>query len=160
MKDDMKKVLLLVIVWAVGLTDASGQSRLLKNFDQLMFALRTGSEVRAVIYYSRCKLIVDSVETKAPDVIGGMSFSTFEYFAPNSARNPKAFVTTSQTMLISHPRQGHVFNYVKIKVYEDDAVEINAKYLNPTTYQVVMDETFYGKISSGEDGNPVCLFEH
>lgn len=155
----MKRVLFLVFMGAVGITDASGQSRLLKNFDQLMFALRTGSEVRAVIYYSRCKLIVDSVETKAPDAIGGMSFSTFEYFAPNSVRNPKAFVTTSQTMLISHPRQGHVYNYVKIKVYEDDNVEINAKYLNPTTYQVVMDETFYGKISSGDDGNPVCLFE-
>jgi hypothetical protein len=155
----MKRVLFLVFMGAVGITDASGQSKLLKNFDQLMFALRTGSEVRAVIYYSRCKLIVDSVETKAPDAIGGMSFATFEYFAPNSVRNPKAFVTTSQTMLISHPRQGHVYNYVKIKVYEDDNVEINAKYLNPTTYQVVMDETFYGKISSGDDGNPVCLFE-
>jgi hypothetical protein len=156
----MKRVLFLAFIWAVGMTDVSGQSRLLKNFDQLMFALRTGSEVRAVIYYSRCKLIVDSVETKAPDAIGGMLFNTFKYFAPNSVRNPKAFVTTSQMMLISHPRQGHVYNYVKIKVYEDDNVEINAKYLNPTTFQVVMDATFYGKISSGDDGNPVCLFEH
>ncbi|MGA3243909.1 MAG: hypothetical protein ABSE41_04775 [Bacteroidota bacterium] len=155
----MKRVLLLGFMCSVGLVNALGQSKLLKNFDQLMFALRTGSDVRAVIYYSRCKLIVDSVETKAPDAIGGMSFSTFEYFAVNSVRNPKAFVTTSQAMLISHPRQGHVYNYVKIKIYEDDTVEINAKYLNPTTYQVVMDETFYGKISSGDDGNPVCLFE-
>lgn len=155
----MKRVLFLGFMCSVGLVSAYGQSKLLKNFDQLMFALRTGSDVRAVIYYSRCKLIVDSVETKAPDAIGGMSFSTFEYFAANSVRNPKAFVTTSQTMLISHPRQGHVYNYVKIKIYEDDTVEIIAKYLNPTTYQVVMDETFYGKISSGDDGNPVCLFE-
>ena len=155
----MKRVIPLVFIWAVGLSATSGQSKQIKNFDQLMFALRTGSEVRAVIYYARCKLIVDSVETKAPDAIGGMSFNTFEYFAPNAVRNPKAFVTTSQTMLISHPRQGHVYNYVKLKVYEDDNVEINAKYLNPTTYQVVMDETFYGKISTGDDGNPVCLFE-
>jgi len=155
----MKRALFLVFMWAVGTTAACGQTKLLKNFDQLMFALRTGSEVRAVIYYSRCKLIVDSVETKAPDAIGGMSFNTFEYFAPNAARNPKAFVTTSQTMLITHPKQGHVYNYVKIRVYEDDSVEINAKYLNPTSYQVLMDETLYGKISSGDDGNPVCLFE-
>jgi hypothetical protein len=144
----------------VGVTDASGQSKMIKNFDQLMFALRTGSDVRAVIYYSRCKLIVDSVETKAPEVVGGMAFATFEYFAVNAVRNPKAFVTTSQTILISHPKQGHVYNYVKLKIYEDDTVEINAKFLNPTTYQVVMDETFYGKISAGDDGNSVCLFEH
>lgn len=156
----MKRVLFLVFICSVSMADASGQSKLLKNFDQLMFALRTGSDVRAVIYYSRCKLIVDTVETKAPDAIGGMSFNTFEYFAANSVRNPKAFVTTSQTVLISHPRHGQVYNYVKIEVYEDDNVEINAKYLNPMTYQVVMDETFYGKISAGDDGNPVCLFEH
>ncbi len=155
----MKRVLLLVFSVCVGVTGASGQPRLLKNFDQLMFALRTGSDVRTVIYYSRCKLVVDSAETKPPDAVGGMSFSTFEYFAVNSVRNAKAFVTTSQTLLISHPRQGHVYNYVKIKVYEDDTVEIHAKYLNPTTFQVVMDETFYGKISTGGDGNPVYLFE-
>ena len=155
----MKRSLFLVFICSVGLADASGQSKLLKNFDPLMFALRTGSEVRAVIYYSRCKLVVDTVETNAPDAIGGMSFGTFEYFAANSVKNPKAFVTTSQTMLISHLRQGHVYNYVKIKVYDDDSVEINAKYLNPTTYQVVMDETFYGKISAGDDGNAVYLYE-
>lgn len=155
----MKRVFLLIVVCAISMASASGQSKMLKNFDQLMFALRTGSEVRAVIYYARCKLIVDSVETKAPEAIGGMSFSTFEYFAVNAVRNSKAFVTTSQTVLISHPRQGHVYNYIKLKIYEDDTVEINAKYLSLTTYQVVMDETFYGKISAGDDGYPVCLFE-
>jgi hypothetical protein len=155
----MKRALLLVFICITGSMDAFAQSKLLKDFDQLMFALRTGSDVRAVIYYSRCKLIVDSVETKAPDVIGGMSFTTFEYFAPNSVKNPRAFVTTSETLLISHPKLGHVYNYVKIKIYEDDTVEINAKYLNPASYQVVMDETFYGKISAGDDRNSVRLFE-
>lgn len=88
-----------------------------------------------------------------------MSLGTYEYFAPNSVKNPKAFVTSSQTILISHPRQGQVYNYVKIKIFEDNLVEINAKYLNPTTHQVVMDETFYGSISAGDDGNAVCLYE-
>ncbi|MCX6133891.1 MAG: hypothetical protein NTU47_08765 [Ignavibacteriales bacterium] len=155
----MKRLLALLFVCPMITCGTTAQIKMLKNFDQLMFALRTGSEARAVIYYARCKLIIDSVETKAPDAVGGMSISTYEYFAPNSVRNPKAFVTTSQTMLISHPKQGHVYNYVKIKIYEDNAVEINAKYLNPTTYQVLMDETFYGAISAGDDGNAVCLYE-
>ena len=150
---------MLVLILGVSVVGVSAQTKLLKSFDQLMFALRTGSEVRAVIYYSRCKLIVDSVETKAPDAVGGMVLNTFEYFAPNAVKNPKAFVTSSQTVLISHPRQGHVYNYVKMKFFEDNTVEINAKYLNPATYQVVMDETFYGAISSGDDGNAVCLYE-
>jgi hypothetical protein len=155
----MKKVFAVLVLSFMSTAGASAQMRMLKNFDQLMFALRTGSEVRAVIYYSRCKLIVDSIETKAPDAVGGMSLGTYEYFAPNSVKNPKAFVTSSQTILISHPRQGQVYNYVKIKIFEDNLVEINAKYLNPTTHQVVMDETFYGSISAGDDGNAVCLYE-
>lgn len=155
----MKKILPVVLLCLVSMQPAVAQTRLLKNFDQLMFALRTGSEVRAVIYYSRCKLIADSIEAKAPDAIGGMTLNTFEYFAQNAVKNQKAFVTASQTQLIAHPRQGHVLNYVKIRIYEDNTVEISARYLNPVTYQVVMDETFYGAVSSGEDGNGICLYE-
>jgi hypothetical protein len=77
-----------------------------------------------------------------------------------SVRNPKAFVSSSQTVLISHPRYGHVMKYVKLKIYEDNSVEINARYLSPTTYQVVMDETFYGSISSGGDNKAVYFYEH
>lgn len=66
----MKKVFAVLVLSFMSTAGASAQMRMLKNFDQLMFALRTGSEVRAVIYYSRCKLIVDSIETKAPDAVG------------------------------------------------------------------------------------------
>jgi hypothetical protein len=47
-----------------------------------------------------------------------------------------------------------------MRIYEDDNVEITARYLNPTTYLILMDETFYGKISAGDDGNAVCFFEN
>ena len=155
----MKRVLLLAFMYSAGMLDAYGQSKLLKNFDQLMFALRTGSEVRAVIYYSRCKLVVDSVEAKAPDMIGGLSFDTFEYFGPNTAGNLKAYVETSQSVLISDPKHGFVDNYIRIRIYEDAEVEIDVRFLNVATRQVIMRETFYGRISSGDDGNPVCLYE-
>ncbi|MDP2887249.1 MAG: hypothetical protein Q8P51_19770 [Ignavibacteria bacterium] len=156
----MMRVCALAILCSESVVSVATQTRQLKNFDQLMFALRTGSEVRAIITYARCRLVIDSVETKAPDVVGGMSISTFEYFAPNSVRNPKGFVTASQSVLISHPRYGQVYNYVTMRIYEDNNVEITARYLNPTTYQILMDETFYGKISAGDDENAVCLFEN
>ena len=143
-----------------GIIAANAQQHQIKNFDQLLLALRNGTEVRAVIEYGLCKLIADSVETKSPDAIGGLSLSTFEYFATMSVRNPKAFVSSSQTVVISHPRYGHVLNYVRLKIFDDNNVEIIARYLSPTTYQVVMDETFYGSISSGNDNKAVHLYEH
>jgi hypothetical protein len=155
----MKRFLAVIVISMTAAASLCSQAKMVKNFDQLMFALRTGSEVRVVIFYARCRLVVDTVETKAPDEVGGMSFNTFEYFGQNSVKSPKAFVTTSQLILISHPKYGQVYHNVRLKIYDDNTVEVNARYLSPTTYQVVMDETFYGKVSSGDDGNAVCLYE-
>ena len=123
-----------------------------------MTALERGEEVRAVIHYAKCRLVTDSTEEKSPDAIGGMSLQTFEYFAPMTIRNPKAFVTSSETILINHPQRGYVHNYIKIKIFDDNNVEITARYLTPGTLDVVMDETFFGKISDGEDENGISFF--
>ena len=119
-----------------------------EDFPSLLAALKQGKDVRAVLHYAHCRLVVDGKDTKSPDAVGGMAFRTFEYFAPGSIGNPKAFITTSEAVLISHPTRGYVYNYVKLKVYEDNAVDILARYLNPTTFEIVMDEIFYGQISS------------
>lgn len=130
----------------------------LKTFEAFLGALKDGRAVRAVIHYAKCRLIVDGKEEKAPDAVGGMDFRTFEYFAPGSVKNPKGFVSGSETVLISHPRYGHVLNYVKVRVFEDGAVEIVARYLDPKTYEIVMDETFHGGIDDGENSKGVFLY--
>jgi hypothetical protein len=130
----------------------------LKTFDAFLRALEAGRSVRAVIHYARCRLVIDGKDEKAPDAVGGMDFRTFEYFAAGSIGNPRGFVSTSETVLISHPRYGYVQNYVKVRVYEDHAVEITARYLEPKTLKIVMDETFYGTIDDGRNGGGVALF--
>jgi len=156
----MKRLLVTVVLLVLCILDSVAQVRQLKSFEQLMTSLKSGKEVRAIVYYAKCRLIADSMEVKSPEAFGGMSLKTFEYFAPMSVRNPKAFVTSSETVLITHPRHGYVRNYVKIKIFEDDKVEITARYLTPSTLQIVMDETFYGAISTGVDANGVYLYEH
>ena len=130
----------------------------LRTFDAFLRALEAGRTVRAVIHYARCRLVIDGKDEKAPDAVGGMDFRTFEYFAAGSVRNPRGFVSTSETVLISHPRYGYVQNYVKVRVYEDHTVEITARYLDPKTLKIVMDETFYGSIDDGRNGGGVALF--
>lgn len=130
----------------------------LTTFDAFLRALKAGRSVRAVIHYAHCRLVVDGKDAKAPDAVGGMDFGTFEYFAAGSVGNPRGFVSASETVLISHPRYGYVQNYVKIRLFEDHAVEISARYLDPGTLKVVMDETFYGSIDDGRNGGGVALF--
>jgi len=139
------KIATLVILLSFG----AAVAKPLKSFDKLFMALTSGKDVRAVIYYGETVLVIDGKEEDAPDAVGGMSMWPYEYFAPGVVRNDRAYVTASETALIYHPSYGHVYNYVKMRLYSDDAVEIRAQYLDPKTFEIKMDETFKGKIGSG-----------
>ena len=138
----------------------------LKNFDQLMNALKAGKDVRSVIHYGKCELYSEGVkEDKSPDAIGGMKFDTYEYFDSSVFKGKiPSFVTTSQTVLINHPKYGYVFNYVKIKIRIDGSVEISARYLKQkkfsSRYKVVMDETFIGKINDGSNDGAIFFYSN
>ena len=121
----------------------------LTRFPDVLKAATSGASLRAVLDYSRCKLMVDGKEEPSPKAIGGMAFSAWEFFDKGVVRNPKAYLTSSETILIAHPRYGYVFNYVKVRLYDNDSVEIVARYLKPGTYEAVMDETFLGKLGEG-----------
>lgn len=149
---------LLMLGCAAPLLALASQPEQLKTFDAFLGALKSGRTVKAVIHYAQCRLTIDGKDEKAPDAVGGMEFRTFEYFAPGAVKNPKGFVSASETVLISHPRYGYVQNYVKVRIYEDHAVEIIARYLDPKTLKVVMDETFTGEINDGMNGQGVFLF--
>ena len=134
------------------------QPQRLTTFDQMMTALKSGREVRVVVEYAKTTLLIDGKEERAPEAIGGMKLDAWEYFAKGVIRNDKAYVACSHTVLIAHPRYGHVYNYVRFRIYEDNSVEITARYLTTDKYEVVMDEIFRGKITNGKDKEGVALF--
>ncbi len=158
----MNKIFLVLLLLVF--TANTFAQKQLNNFEQLMTALKAGKGVRTVIYYGKCDLYSDGVkEAKSPDAIGGMKIDTYEYFDSSVFKGKvPSFVTTSQTVLISHRRYGYVYNYVKIKIKIDNSVEITARYLKPkrfsSKYKVVMDETFKAKINDGNNDGAVLFF--
>jgi hypothetical protein len=137
---------------------AAAQPARLDSFEALMKAANSGQQIRTVIDYSKTTLIIEGKEQKAPAAIGGMLFRSWEYFAPGVVRNKLAYLVSSETHLIGHPSYGYVNNYVRLRFYSDNKVEITARYLDPKTYEVKMDETFMGAISNGKDQKGVSLF--
>jgi hypothetical protein len=132
---------------------AQNPPRQLKDFSQILTALKAGAPVRAVFHYKDMKLFINNKEEKTiPDAVGGMDVGAFEYFAPGSIGNKEGFVTFSHTQLIKHPRYGTVLNYVKVSVYETNKVRIVAQYLVPNTYAVKMDEVFDSEVNNGSSG--------
>jgi hypothetical protein len=150
----MKKVLVFILIPVA----CFAQPEQLMDFESLFTKLKSGETVKAVIHYSLSKLVIDGKEEKAPDAIGGMEFHAFEYFAKGAVRNDKAFISVSETVLITHPRYGYVLNYVKLRIFEDNSLEIIARYLDPRTYEVRMDETFYSEINNGQNNGAVYLY--
>jgi hypothetical protein len=136
---------------------ASAQTRL-KTYSDVMKTLMEGKTVKVAVDYKKTQLFFDGKEEKAPDAQGGLTIGNWENFAKGVIRNEKAYLAFSETHLIGHPRHGYVHNYVRFRVYEDGNVEITARYLKTGTYEVVMDEVFKGKISSGKDEFGVSFF--
>lgn len=128
----------------------------LTSYDELMSALRRGYKVRVVAHYGECKLILDGKETKAPDAIGGMEIDVFEHFAKNSVKNPMAYVVFSHASLIN--LKGFIYNYAKFKIFEDNRVEIQAQYVKPVSFKIIMDETFYTSINSKNRSGAVYFY--
>lgn len=145
----MKRILLIAFL-AVSLgLPASGPVQL-KSFQSILDGLTRGASVRAVFHYARCRMIRDNKEAeKVPDAIGGMTLDTFEYFAPGSVGNKEGFIASSHGVLISHPRYGYVLNHVKVRIHADGNVRIIARYLDPRSLEVRMDESFYTRIDTG-----------
>jgi len=130
------------------------------SFDELMTHLKSGEKIHAVFQYTKFKLISDNEEQeKVPDAIGGMDLSTWEYFAPNSVKNKDSFVVFSENKLIKNPKgDGFVYDYVKVRISSDNKVKITAEYLDPVTFNVKMDENFFGAINDGKNDGGLMLF--
>ncbi len=137
---------------------AQNDSRLLTSFSEFVSALDKGKSITAIFHYGKCKLLIDSVEQKSPEVKGGMKIDEFEYFPANSIRNPVTYLAFSKTVLINHSRHGYVWNYVKCRVYENRKVEINARYVDPKSWDTLMNETFLGELSTSFEDRGVYLY--
>ena len=157
---DMNKISSILIVIFLMSNPVFAQKQL-KNFDELMAALKSGKQVRMVVYYNKCKLISDNEEKeKVPDAIGGMNLGVYEYFAKEAIKNKLAFVVASESKLIENPKgEGYVYNYVKIKVSEDNKVKITAQYIDAKTFEQKMDENFFGEINDEKNEKAVYFYE-
>ena len=138
---------------------AEAQPKPLKTSGEILAALSSGRQVRAVLHYKDMSLVDEKGQPQAsPDAVGGMDLGTYEYFAAGAVGNKEGYIAASHTQLIRHPRYGYVLNYVKLSVYDGGTVKIVAQYLSPTTYDVRMDETFTTTIADGTNKGAAVFY--
>ncbi len=154
------RLLFLFICLTITVVGFSQTSRL-TNFNDLMQSLNSGEKVRVVIDYSQCKWASGKdVDKPLPKAVFGMEISVYEYFAAGAVRNTIPFVVFSESKLIQNPRgKGFVLNYGKVRINEDNTVQITAKYIHPKKYTVLMDLVFTGKLNDGINNEGISLFK-
>jgi hypothetical protein len=151
----------LLLLFVSSLHAYSQDTHQIKDFDELMEVLKAGKTVNTVLHYAKCELYVDGEKSdRKIDAIGGMPIDVYEYFSKNLFGNPHAFVSSSQTKLIQNPKgKGYVYNYVKVRIYDNNQVDIIARYLHPKNYKEKMAEKFVGTINDGKNDGGVYLFK-
>ena len=120
----------------------------LVSLEELMVALEEGREVTATLRYGEC--ILDG--TFGPDAVGGMKVETYEWFAAGLLGNDVDYVAFSKSSLIVLYND-HVYDYVKVRVFDDGYVQIIAQYLDVDTFSVQMHEEFDCELDEGEGGS-------
>ncbi len=133
---------------------AAPAPRLLTTYDDLHASLAAGARVRVVLDYSKCTLDGGA----APNALGAMNMDTFEWFGPNVVGNAKPYIAASENHLISFP-PGYVYDYVKVRIFDDGKVTVGVQYLDPTTYAVKVDETIECTISDGTNEGGASFFK-
>ena len=137
----------------------SAQPKQLNNFIQILEALNSGHSVNAVIHFKDCRVVTDSVETKSQDKIKGMELEPFDYYTAGLI-GKRAFISSSNTVMIYlGGGGGYFYNYTKIRVFDDNTVEITNRYLTMDKLEVQMDEMSYGEINDGSNGKAVYFYE-
>ena len=143
----MIKSLLFIIIFFLS-SQNSFCNEPVEDFYSLLSFLKNGKNIKCVISYGKCILQEAETTESFPDITGGMDISAWEYFPAGSIRNEKACIVFSESILIHHYSRGAVINYVKVKVFENNTVEINARYFTPDDFETVMNENFSGELSN------------
>ncbi len=137
------------------------QTTRISNFDELMQSLNSAEQVRVVIQYGLCQWApTENKQTATPKAVTGMEIDTWEYFPIGAVHNKNAFVVFSNSKLIQNPNgKGFVFNYGKVRINDDNKVQVTAKYIHPKNHKELMSEVFIGKLNDGTNNEGINLFK-
>ena len=100
-------------------------------------ALETGRTLKVIIHFGNCHAIgTDKKAEDSPGIVTGFTVGSFDFFPKNSARNSKEFISlVSGNMNETLPGKGYVYNFLRLKIFEDGKVAITTSQINPLTFE-------------------------
>lgn len=149
--------LLFVLLILFGQTVNAAPAKTITNYADLLSSISQGDSVRAVMFLNKCS-VSNKTTTNSVDVIAAMNFNIFNKYQVTIGSQQKNTIATSITTLVEHNKYGTVYNYVRLRIFEDNSAEVFSEYLDPTTYKQLGSLTFNCAVSNGNDQNGIVLY--
>lgn len=82
----------------------------------------------------------------------------YQNFGRDSIGNPKAIIVTSYSIYLVHPMLGTIYEYGKLRVYEDEMYEIVIDFIKADDFTIIQSERFTGRLGAADKG--LKVFKH
>lgn len=150
-----KKLLCFSLILAFSQIANANSSRLITSYSDLVNSVSQGDTVRAIMHVDKC-----SFGKGSSDAIAGINFTNFNKYPILAGNELKNVVATSIMQVVEHPKYGPVYDYVRLRVFENNTAELLSEFIDPVTYKV-LDTPKVGTctISNGHDQNGLMLYD-
>lgn len=137
-----------ITISVIILTSLSNEDRILKNYVEIRNSLDTGNNLRLIMDYKYMNYYFNGTKKESPDEKSGFDLSQYQFFARFEIGNPLEYIITSFNAFVFHPFYKSIFNYGKLRIYENDYFILESYFINPVNYSVIEYKTLNGTLPS------------
>lgn len=159
MKIKTLMAVLIGLVCCMSSVNALSNTKTLDNFNELLQALDSGNQVRAVIHFDKCKL--ETGTEIVSEISFGFNYDWYNhYYLPINAQNTKEVIATSKNIfsVATLNNLGSINNYLRLHVFKDNTARVFGAVIDPKTYEQKITASFLCSVSNNQDQAGVMLY--
>lgn len=144
---------------------ANALNNYLTNFRQLVQAVESGDDVRAIVHFDNCLVTEPANQTEVTRKFSGATtrFNFTRYFHAKETINDQIIdtVTTSMSIKIflAHSSGKSLLLSSRLSVFEDNTATIHMNFFDPVLHKSILVVDWLCDISNGQDDNGLVLFD-
>lgn len=145
------KKTLLVLLMVLSSSQIHANNAKISSYDELLSAVSTGRDVKVIINFENCTTVSKDLKLATPifGVLYRMNFDLFGYDQVVDENGEKHYaVIHSISGYTEHPTLGPVLTYSRMRVYDNNKINIHNALYNPKSYEKILNVDYNCHIGS------------
>ena len=138
----------LVSFSAIVIYTGRNEDKRFMKYVEIRDSLDTGLNLRLIMDYKYMDYYFNNSKKESPDEKFGFDFSQYQFFARQSIGNPLEYIITSFNTYVYHPKYQSIYNYGKLRIYENENYSLESYFINPLNYSIIEFKTLNGTLTS------------